>query len=168
MLRAQRNRYYKDGRLRRQEGNQGRQINWIDTSGVLKLMGKERLFGLFLLFALIVIFIQYNLTIRDSASEEDILQGWIQISNRIGRAGAVIYLAGGDVNLLDSQQFSVQPQPSNRVNVDTLDGFIDLIKRNGSLVVYRQGDTLICILGSFTWCYYTPQFYRSQGVGLFR
>jgi hypothetical protein len=126
-------------------------------------MNKEPLLGLFLILVVIVTIIQYN-----DVHTQDILQGWIQISNRIGRAGAVIYLASGDINLLDSQQFSKQPQPNNNINVDTLDNFIDLIKKNGSVIVYRQGDTLICILNSSTWCYYTPQFYNSAGVALFR
>jgi hypothetical protein len=131
-------------------------------------LSKERLLGLFLLLVVTVAIIKYNDINRMSPTEEDILQGWIQISNRIGRAGAVIYLASGDVNLTDNQQFSKQPQPSSTINVDMLDNFIDLIKKNGSVIIYRQDDTLICIFNSSTWCYYTPQFYRSAGVGLFR
>jgi hypothetical protein len=131
-------------------------------------LSKERLLGLFLLLVVTVAIIKYNDINRMSPTEEDILQGWIQISNRIGRAGAVIYLASGDVNLTDNQQFSKQPQPNSAINVDMLDNFIDFIKKNGSVIIYRQDDILICILNSSTWCYYTPQFYRSAGVGLFR
>jgi hypothetical protein len=128
---------------------------------------KERIFGILSLLMIIVIIIQYNVNLS-KPTEEETFQGWIQISNRIGQAGAGIYLADKDPNLPENLQFSEQPQPQKNINIITLSQFINLIEANHLKNVYKQDSTLILILNSSTWYSYTPQFYPSSWkIGLF-
>lgn len=121
-------------------------------------MIKERILGLIVFSAIIIGLIYINVNQSNRPSDEDILMGWIRISNAIGRTGAIIYSDREDPNLLDSMQFTNQPEPATVIEVAYLLPFLNSIEESGVHVVYRHGDSLILIKDPSTWVKYTPRF----------
>jgi hypothetical protein len=94
-------------------------------------------------------------------SRDNTVMGWVQISNRVGKAGATIYTDRNDPNLLPSFWLKNQPEPTQVVLVDSLTSFIGEIDGSNSKIIYSQGDSLILIKDPSTWIKYTPTFYLS-------
>jgi len=110
---------------------------FIEVKAAPSRLGRRRLLGLLTLGLLLVgLFVLMDAP-RKSALENE-MTGWINVSNRVGRAGAMIYPDTTTPNLLESQQFSKVYPPASLVEVQHLEDFANTIKSRKATVVYRH------------------------------
>ncbi len=125
---------------------------FIEAKTALSRLGRRRLFGLLTLVLILVgLFILMDTSRRNALENET--AGWINVANRVGRAGAVIYPDTATPNLPESKQFSVVYPPASLVEVQHLEDFASTIKSNRATVVYRHEGSLYLILGSVGYVY---------------
>jgi len=124
----------------------------IEVKVVLSRLGRRRVLGLLSLgLVLVGVFVLMD-TPRRNAQENE-TEGWINVANRVGRAGAMIYPDTATPNLLESQQFSKVYPTASFVEVYGLEDFANTIKSNEATVVYRHGGSLYLIVGSVGYVY---------------
>jgi hypothetical protein len=118
------------------------------------MVGKKDLVIIALLVGIWWLLAYYN-----TPPNTNIEMGWMQISNRVGKAGATIYTDGKDVNLVPQMRFTEQPTPTEVISVNSLSAFINQIDECGAQVIYRHGDSLMFVKSGTVWVSFTPVFY---------
>jgi branched-subunit amino acid ABC-type transport system permease component len=128
----------------------------IDVKSGLSRLGTRRLFRLLTLGLLLAgLFVMADASRRSALENET--TGWINVSNRVGKAGALIYPDTATPNLLENQQFSRVYPPANVEQVPNLGSFTTIIKNRGATVVYRHDGALYLIVDPSLGYVYDPQ-----------
>jgi hypothetical protein len=81
--------------------------------------------------------------------------GWINVSNRIGRAGATIYSDSADPNLPESLHFQ-NAYPTNISKVTHLYEFTNMIQAKSLKIVYLHNGSLYLFIDSEQGYMYSP------------
>jgi len=88
---------------------------------------------------------------------EDEKADWINVSSKIGKAGALLYSDAPNIELPESLYFENVYPPTTMITVQNLEAFTNIIKREGVTIVYKHGSVLYMIKDPSLGYVYEPE-----------